>query len=274
MNSSTAGQGAGSRGDPALLWWIASAVLLVLDAAFALAPGDARNQGAGYLIGAIMGGLTVQVVIVLVVYGIARLIGRARTGAGTARLVFLTLAILLLLTLGGLVGRSGSTKVTDAERQGLDVTQGSIRHAAFGFTVPLPSPHYVADPELQQRLDSTFAKTPGMVGWVLRDEQTGQSITIMVTKINRVNESRFREFVTGVRSGFQMSKLLTDSVTWRGNGDGEYQLDVLHPVGVYVSMRCLPSSQASRASIVCVQATTATLHELESVTSGLTIAHN
>jgi hypothetical protein len=130
MNSSTDGPGARSRGEPALLWWIAAVVLLVFDAMFALAPADARSQGAAYVIG-----------------------------------------------------------------------------------------------------------------------------------------------VTGARAGFQTSQRLIDSVTWR-NDDGEYQLDLLLPVGVYVSMRCLPSRQPSRASIVCVQATSARLHELESVISGLTIAQN
>ncbi|HWC74860.1 MAG TPA: hypothetical protein VG454_13075 [Gemmatimonadales bacterium] len=263
-------------GDPTLIWWTGALILLVVNSLCAVVLANAREQGRGtaYAIGAALGGALFYVIVCLVVYGIARLIGQVRTTRGRARLYCFTLGALFLGNAAALAGRFVNTKVTAAERRGLEVTKDSIRHSGFGFALPLPSADYLPSPEMQRRLDSAFAANPSMVGWVFRDSGTGQSIVIMVAKMRRVNEAGFRGFVVGARRGFKVSKFLSDTVTWRGD-EGEYRLDVQHPSGVYISMRCLPVrlTVGAGGAIVCVQATTARLHELESVTSGLTLAH-
>jgi hypothetical protein len=249
-----------------VVWWGVAVLVLVANTALYLNQPDARSHDTAYLIGTIVGAFLVQVLVVLVVLGIARLIRRARLPAGGGRAAFFTLAALLLINLAGTLGKAGLSRVTEADRAGLEVTQDSIRHAAFGFALPRPR-EFVADSQLQQRLDSSFEKTPTLLGWGFRDEATGRTIVVMVTKNPLVNETTFRAFVTGVRRGFDKSNLLTDSLAWHGD-EGEYLLDLAHPNGVYLSLRCLPS----RTAFVCVQTTTAELHELESVTSGLTVA--
>ncbi|HEV2669949.1 MAG TPA: hypothetical protein VGU74_02570 [Gemmatimonadales bacterium] len=260
------------QGDPTLIWWSAAAIVLVVDSLLAVVLTNARDEGAPFLVGAVLAAVTIHVLICLVVYGVARVIGRGRTRVGRARLVFFTTGTLFLLNTAALATRFADTRVTDAERHGLQVTKDSLRHAAFGFALPLPSPDFIPSPELQRKMDSAFAKTPSMVSWVFQDTQTGAAITIIVAKLTRVSETGFRAFVTGARRGFKVSKFLSDTVSWQGES-GEYRLDLLHPAGVYISMRCVPGHRPSAGGlIVCVQATTVRLHELESVTTGLKVA--
>jgi hypothetical protein len=236
--------------------------------------GASTARGMAYLIGFLFGGAFILVAVGLVVYGIARALGKARTGAAKAKIAFWTMAVLLLLNFLNLVGegrsamQAPSTAVTNAERAGLQIDADSIRHAELEFVLPHPGSGFSASPELQRQLDESMSQQPDMVVWAFRDTVQRQALVIQVTKVARADEKSLREFASGIRTGLAKAKVLEDTLTSQ-NEAGDYRLTVLHPTGLYIAMRCLPRVRPAGSFIVCVQTTTGEQNALESSRAGL-----
>ena len=250
-------------------------ILLAINAFLSSLRAGPSGSGAGYFIGALFGSAVVFVAIGLLVYGIARALGKARTRAATARTAFWTMIVLLVANLGylGAAGGSatqpsGNANITDAERQGLQFDTDTIRHVAFGFVLPHPGSGFSASPETQRQLDEGFSQQPDMVAWAFRDTVRRQGLVIQVAKMARLDENRFRNFAGGVREGIAKSQVLEDTVSWQPAA-GEYRLALLHPAGLYITMRCLPGLRPGRSVIVCVQTTADQPNALESSRAGL-----
>jgi hypothetical protein len=231
------------------------------------------GRGTAYFLGAILGAAFVFAVIGLVVYGIARAFGKAKTGAGRAKVAFWTMAVLLIINLVSFAPQGRSAKqaatdtiVTDAERRGLQVDSDSIRHAGLGFVLPHPGSGFSASPEIQRTLDAGFADQPGMSGWAFRDPALRQAMVIQVAKLGPVNERGFREYAAGVRDGVSKSTVLESKLDWR-DAAGEYRQTSVLPAGVYITMRCL--ARVGGAAIVCVQTMGAEPNAVEASRAGL-----
>ena len=233
------------------------------------------GRGSAYVIGVVFGSALIFTVVGLLVYGIARAFGKAKTGAGRARIAFWTMGALLIPNLTTLVAlgsyltqAAADTSVTDAERRGLQVDSDSIRHVGLGFVLPHPGSGFSASPELQAKLDKGLSDQPGMAAWAFRDTALGQALVIQVAKLGPVNERRFREYAAGMREGVTKSKVLESTLNWR-DPIGEYRLTLLHPAGAYITMRCV--ARVQRSAIVCVQTTAAQPNAMETSRAGLRV---
>jgi hypothetical protein len=254
-------------------------VLLVMSAFLASLRTSPVGSGPAYLLGLVFGVASVGVLLALVVYGIARAFGKAKSGAGRAKIAFWTMFALFVLHLGqwvnnvtsGAQSRSAirspaDTIVTDAERQGLQISSDSIRHAGLGFVLPHPGSGFRVSPELQRQLDAGLSGQPGMAAWALRDTALGQALVILVGKFGPVNEAGFRTYAAGMRKGVSKSKIVEDTLNWRDPA-GEYRLTLLHPAGAYITTRCV--GRIERSAIVCVQATAKQPNAMEGSREGL-----
>lgn len=263
----------GTKASSAL--FVVGAVILFALNIFLGALGASTARGTPYLIGFLFGGAFILVAVGLVVYGIARALGKARTGAGKAKIAFWTMAVLLLLNFLNLVAEgqraiqsSSATAVTNAERTGLQLDTDSIRHAGFGFVLPHPGLGFSASPELQRQLDEGLSQQPDMIFWAFRDTVQREALVIQVAKSARADEKSLREFASGIRTGLAKAKILEDTLSWQDE-TGDFRLTMLHPTGFYISMRCLPRARSEGSFIVCVQTTTGQQNAFESSRAGL-----
>ena len=81
-------------------------VLLAINAFLSWRGTRPAGRGVPYWIGAVFGAAFVFAVVGLLVYGVARAFGRARSGAAKARFAFWTMAVLLLANLANLAVRA------------------------------------------------------------------------------------------------------------------------------------------------------------------------
>jgi hypothetical protein len=240
-----------------------------------------RESGdSAYQVGRALGTLATPAVFWLIIYGLARALGKARSTAAKVHIGFAA----TVLTFLGLVGRvAGNTNrsiqqtmsqvVTDSERVGLTISSGFVRHARFGFTLPDPGPGFVRDSAKQQRMDSAMAHR-GMAVWVLSSADRGEAIIVQVAKGISLDEVTFRRFANGIREGLTKTpgRILLDSLTWRGP-DSECLLEFQRPDGVYFQSRCLPNVRNGISLIVCVQTVGTDRSDLEFVRRGLAFSN-
>ena len=255
--------------------FVAGAVILFTINIFISSLGASTAQGTAYFLGFLFGGAAVIVAVGLVVYAIARALGKARTGAAKAKIAFWTTAVMLLINFVNLVAQgqralkaSSEAAVTNAEREGLQLDADSIRHAEFGFVLPHPGSSFSASPDLQRQLDEALAKQPDMISWAFHDSVRGQALVIQVTKMPLVHEKTFRAFAVGIRKEASKAKILEDTLSWQ-DAAGDYRLTMLHPAGLYVAIRCLPRARPAGSFIICAQTTAAEPNALESSRAGL-----
>src|SRR5262249_49316592 len=160
---------------------------------------DPRGSDTGFLIGRVVGtvfgALTMLSVIIAVVYGVARALGKARTPAGAVRLGSWTALVMLFLNLRQLLGgahtglaNAQASRVTAAERADLRVTADSAWHADFGFMLPWPGGSFTENAALQRTLDQSLAGQPALVAWGYRDSTTQQLLVIQVAKMEPLDE--------------------------------------------------------------------------------------
>ena len=239
--------------------------------------GGVRGRGTGFLVGHLLAGVVALVLIVALVYGIARLIRRHQTPPAVAAVAFWTLLALAALdmvkALGGDRGQAGAAVITADERQGLTIEADSIRHRSLGFSIPNPGPSFVSSPTLQNRLDSSLAIHPDMVGWILTSGDAHATLIIQLLKFSFLDEERFREFARGLRNTMARSNggaVLSDSVLWHPP-DGDYWIAVQYPIGTFLRSRCISRSRPDGYFIVCAQTGSGDSSALASVRDGLTM---
>jgi hypothetical protein len=241
------------------LFWVAAAILLALTAFLTFLRGRPTVRDTDYLIGKVVGSGFFFAVVGLVVYGIARALGKAKTGATAARLVFWTMVVLFVANCATLVAQvppgspsSNDTIVTDAERRGLQLDSATIRHPTFGFGLPHPGSGFSPNLQYQRQMDEAFP--PEMVGWAFSDNAKRQVLTVQVQKMLDVDEASFRRFTEGVREGFLKSKIVDENLNWTPAAR-EYRVTAVHPRGFYIKTRCIPRVEPGRSLIICVGTT-------------------
>ena len=245
-----------------------------------------RDKGAeamwGSLLGSILGGILVAGVLWLIVFGIARIFGKARTNAGKVQIAFWVTGFLLLSQLAVLYGKKGGTllrgamlsAVTDSERTGLVIDANGISHPLFGFSLPHPGPDFAADPVAQQQMDSLMSGERGLVAWVLRSASSGEVVIVQVTKGTKNDERTFRAFARGVQRTAgkgEGTEVLMDSLSWTG-ASGEYLYAAHGATGAFVQIRCLPHTTGDTGLIVCITTGSADPKGLDFVRNGLAFA--
>ena len=241
-----------------------------------------RTRGTAYMLGAMTGVLFVVALFWLVVFGIARIFGKARTGAGKVHIAFWVTGFVLLSQLAVLYGKKGGallrgailTAVTDSERTGLVIDASGISHPLFGFSLPHPGPDFAPDTAAQQQMDSLMGGERGLVAWVLRSLSSGEVLIVQVTKGTRTDEPTFRAFARGVQRTAGKgagTEVLMDSVSWTGTS-GEYLYSAHAANGAYVHIRCLPHTSGATGLIVCITTGSADPQGLDFVRNGLAFA--
>lgn len=254
-------------------WPFAVGALLLLALNVVIRPPDNGLSGPGYVIGYALAGATVLLVIVAVVYGVARLVRRHSTPPALTPLSFWTLLIVAGLEITTAVGRVGTTTVTLEERHGLTVQADSLRHSLLGFSIPNPGPTFLPSADLQAQLDSGLAGHPDMAGWILHSDEPPGNLVIQVIKLRSVKERAFRDFTSGLRTGAsKKAKVLADTVSWTPPS-GDYHLTMLFPSGLFLSTRCLSRSRANGQFVLCVQSASGDSGALSFVREGLTMVH-
>ena len=234
------------------------------------------GKDIGYRMGELAGIILAPMLVWLVVFGIARAFGKARTNAGKVQVAFWTTAVLALGQCAQVATRVGGHSlflkaVTDSERGGLVVDSAGIRHALFGFTLPSPGPDFQSDDRLQHAMDSALAKETALAAWVLRSQTSGATVIVEVTKGVRETEKVFRAFTRGVQQSAgkgQGTEVLFDSTTWIG-AIREYRYAARSPAGVYVQIRCVPHTTSGTGLIICVTTGSGDEHDLDFVREGL-----
>jgi hypothetical protein len=262
---------------------IGTVVGLVMIEAVALVNGTIeRTKGPAYMMGALVGVLAAVAVFWLIVFVIARIFGKARTGAGKVQILFWVTAVALLGQIavlgtkksGALLRNAILTAVTDSERTGLVVDASGISHPLFGFSLPHPGPDFAPDSVAQQQMDSLMGGEHGLVAWVLRSASSGEVLIVQVTKGTRADETTFRAFARGVQRTAgkgEGTQVLMDSVSWAA-GSGEYLYAAHAANGAYVQIRCLPHTTGRTGLIVCVTTGSADPQGLDFVRNGLAFA--
>jgi hypothetical protein len=220
-----------------------------------------------------VGAALVPILLVLVVWVVARLFKRGRTPRSFFTIAFWTLAVLFVIDLAGLVGQAaGSLAVTDADRAGLEIGEDSIRHAGLGFVLPSPGPGFAADSELQALITQQYAGQGAMVAWGLRDPNQSALVLIQVTK-GKQTEPGFRAFARGMKRGVTESgraRILEDTLRWQ-DGKGEYQVTFMHENGVYSTMLCRGGRFNTVSRVVCVQTSSLERDGLAFVRAGFSL---
>jgi hypothetical protein len=241
-----------------------------------------RTKGPAYMMGAFVGVLAAVALFWLIVFVIARIFGKARTGAGKVQILFWVTAVALLGQIavlgtkksGALLRNAILTAVTDSERTGLVVDASGISHQLFGFSLPHPGPDFAPDSVAQQQMDSLMGGEHGLVAWVLRSASSGEVLIVQVTKGTRADETTFRAFARGVQRTAgkgEGTQVLMDSVSWAA-GTGEYLYAAHAANGAYVQIRCLPHTTGRTGLIVCVTTGSADPQGLDFVRNGLAFA--
>lgn len=241
--------------------------------------GTVQRADPAYMAGEVVGVLVAALVLWLIVVGIARVMGKARTSAGRVQIAFWTTAVLVLGQAAALatrgVGRNVRlTAVTDSERTGLVVDSTGIRHSGFGFSLPSPGLAFQPDSTAQHAMDSLLAHQAALVAWVLRSPTSGATVIVEVTKGTREDEGAFRAFARGVQRTAGKAKgmeVLLDSTTWVGS-TREYRYAARSPAGVYLQIRCIPHTTGGVGLIVCVTTGSGDPHDLDFVREGLAFA--
>lgn len=264
--------------------FVISTVLgLVVTEAVAFMNGTiVRTKGSAYMMGAFVGVLAAVAIFWLIVFVIARIFGKARTGAGQVQILFWVTAVALLGQLavlgtkksGALLRNAILTAVTDSERTGLVVDASGINHPLFGFSLPSPGPDFAPDSVAQHQMDSLMEGERALVAWVLRSASSGEVVIVQVTKGTRADETTFRAFARGVQRTAgkgEGTQVLMDSVSWAA-GTGEYRYAAHAANGAYVQIRCLPHTIGRAGLIVCITTGSADEQGLDFVRNGLAFA--
>jgi hypothetical protein len=258
-------------------WIVGSAILVVIHGFLSMLRDRTAARTAAYAIGTFVGGALITALIGLIIYGMARAIGKTKPAATAAKIVFWILLVMLILNVANLVGRAASPRSASAQasftpedRQGLRVGADSIRHAGLGFALPHPGKTFLASPDAESRLAAEFGGQlpPDLVNWVFQDTARGQLLIIQAIAVPGLNEEKFGEAARGLRKSVAKYKALSDTTVWAGpNSESRYVVQL--PNGLYFMTRCVPSLKPRREYVVCIQAFSAEPTALAAVGKGL-----
>lgn len=256
-----------------------SAILVVLSGFLSLLRDRTSAKTTAYLIGTFVGGAAVVAVIGVIIYWIARAVGKTKPAATAAKIVFWVLFVLVLLNIFNFLGRAVNPRTASAQaaftreqREGLRVGTDSIRHASLGFALPNPGSTFVRNQEMETRLAAQFGGQlpPDYINWLFRDSTGTDGVAIQVTGFKGLNERGFRDFAHGMREGVSKTKFLGEDLVW-DDKKREARLVTQHPNGLYLTSRCLPSLHPRPEYIVCVQTLSMQPDGLATVRDGLTL---
>ena len=258
---------------------VGSVILVVLSGFLAMVRSRAPGKTAAYTIGTFFGGAVVFAIIGLIVYGIARAMGKTKPAATAIKIAFWVLFVLFLLNVVSLLGRavnprtaSAQAAFTEQQRKGLEVGPDSIRHASLGFAFPSPGPTFVRNEEMEKRVAAQFGGQvpPDYLNWMFRDSTGIEGVMIQVTALKGLNEKGFRDFAHGLREGLSKSRVVSEGLVW-DDKKREARLTAQHPNGLYLATRCVPSLQPRPEFVVCVQTVSMQPDGLAAVRDGLTL---
>src|SRR5262245_22316785 len=260
--------------------------LLALHSLCSLTGARMKDTGLNfgtYLVGRFVGAAIASVLLVFVVFLVARLLGKGKTRAGKAALAFWTITVLFMLSLPRLVAvdnsidqgvTPGSERVIDSERFGLLIWKAFIEHPGFGFVVPNPGPDFELSLDLQRQIETRLAPHPNTVGWIFRNVGRPESVMIQVSKGVRIDERDFRAFARDFQRGLSEEGYVSvpekDTVVWNEAG-GEFRSTAQDTTGFYFKTRCLSSPRRFAAHVVCVTTTSDRVEGLDFVVEGLAL---
>lgn len=242
--------------------WIAGTVILAVLSGFLSMLRDRTSTRTGaYVIGTFFGGALVVGLIGLIIYGIARAVGKGKPTSSAAKIVFWIVLVMVILNAAQFLGSAMATQqalaqagFTREERQGLRVGTDSIAHAGLGFALPHPGTTFAPSPEVEGALAAQFggALPPDLIYWAFLDGARRQQLILQLIAVPGLNEEKFREAARGMRKSTAEFKKLSDTTVWEGpRRETAYVRQ--HPNGLYFAARCVPSLKPRREYIVCVQ---------------------
>lgn len=143
--------------------------------------------------------------------------------------------------------------LTDAEKQGLNVSGGWANHRKFAFVVPLGGRWDFA-PDVQTEINTKFEGMPGMFAWALQNERGDGFVVIYIAKGFGDNEAEFRAMARGISRGVakQGVPVQEDALQWSGRVK-EFRHSVRSPDGRFAKTRCVPSESQLTPYILCIQ---------------------
>lgn len=258
---------------------VGSGILVILHGFLAMLRDRTSTITAAYAIGTFVGGAVVVALIGLIIYGVARAIGKAKPASTAAKIVFWILLVFLILGAANFVGRavnprtaSAQAGFTNEERLGLRVGADSIRHVGLGFVLPHPGAAFNANPDVDRQLAEKFGGQlpPDLINWAFTDTTRGWSLVIQVIGMPGLNERKFLEFMRGHRAGLAKSKVFSDTAVWEET-QRESRLTLRQANGLHILVRCVPSLKPRREYVVCAQIYSNVPAALTAVSNGLAV---
>ena len=148
--------------------------------------------------------------------------------------------------------------LTDAEKEGLDLSGGWIRHSKFDFTLPAGDKVDPA-PEIEDEMNRQLGAVPGVFAWAF-EHQTDGVILVYVAKGPGDERGTFSAFARGLGKGTgqHATAVLEDVVRW-DRGGHEFRYAARLTDGQYTKVRCVPGPSDRNPPyinppyVVCVQ---------------------
>jgi hypothetical protein len=147
--------------------------------------------------------------------------------------------------------------LTDAEKDGLSLGGGWVRHRQFGFTIPVGDKVDVA-PQIQEAMNQQLGAVPGTFAWAFQ-HQTDGVILVYVAKGPGGDRETFSGLARGLGKGTAQhaATVLEEVVQW-DRGGREFRFAARMTDGQYTRVRCVPSDPNRKPPyVVCVQTLTA-----------------
>lgn len=255
---------AAPKGKSRLLETIA-VVLLLLNTLGAW--GNARPQGdTAYAIGAVLA----PAILVLLVVGVFRAFGKAKSRRSRAIIACWTL-VLMFFGQGATFARNQELiTITDADRAGLSIQGGVIKHTSLGFELPYPE-GFARDSTVEAAAEKVFSGYPGATAWGFRAMDSSAVMFVLLVKGRGQSSESLAAFARGIRESVHASAgdILLDSLEPAGPS-AQYQLAARSKQSAYWKVRCIPSLRDEGAWLIaCVLTVTPDSTGLDFVRSGL-----
>ena len=144
-------------------------------------------------------------------------------------------------------------ELTDAEKEGLRLSGGWIRHSQFDFTLPVGD-RIDPSPQIQDEMNRQLGAVPGTFLWAFED-RSGGIILVYVAKGPGSDRETFSALARGLGKGTSQhaAAVLEDVVRW-DRGGREFRYAARLTDGQYTKVRCVPGPpDRNPPYVVCVQ---------------------
>jgi len=149
-------------------------------------------------------------------------------------------------------------ELTDAEKEGLRLSGGWIRHSQFDFTLPVGD-KIDPSPQIQDEMNRQLGAVPGTFLWAFED-RSGGIILVYVAKGPGSDRETFSALARGLGKGTSQhaAAVLEDVVRW-DRGGREFRYAARLTDGQYTKVRCVPGPPdrnppyVNPPYVVCVQ---------------------